>query len=247
MTRKRLFDSSRWTVQLDLWDALEVAEDIPEEADLEEIWTSLEVALAPLEVRAQLKLAGDAIARIAQLIQDRAWLTIQEIHQLDQSEGPVMSIGAFDRFVRQSMQVNFEPFIEAPPTPPRLSQSVTQAEFPDDGRSVVVEIDRAALLEALEAEVEFVEPETVEQAISIAHSENVQEWNSAIKQYFAAQPNSSISFLELARAIQARSEEKSGGKQSVPVQTWLALLLGDYKLEQRGEFYQAETFWVTRD
>ncbi len=97
MTRKRPFDSSSWTVQLDLWNALEVAEDIPEEADLEEIWTSLEVALAPLEMRAQLKLAGDAIARIAQLIQDRAWLTIQETHQLDQSEGPVISAEQSER------------------------------------------------------------------------------------------------------------------------------------------------------
>jgi hypothetical protein len=80
---------------------------------------------------------------------------------------------------------------------------------------------------ALEAEVEFVELETVEQVISLAYSENVQEWNNAILQYFAAQPNSSISFLKLTRAIQIGSEE-AGGPRSIPVQTWLALLLGEY-------------------
>ncbi|NJR51713.1 MAG: hypothetical protein HC780_21175 [Leptolyngbyaceae cyanobacterium CSU_1_3] len=246
MSRKQPVNAASWAVQLDLWSVLEMAEDVPEDADLEEIWMSLDTALEPLGVRSQLKLAGEAIARIAQLIQDRALLTIQEIHQLDQSDGPIMPAGAFDRFVRQSMQVNLTQFVEAPPIPPRLFQAVDQAEFPDDGRSVVVEVDQAALLEALEAEVEFVELETYEEAISLAYSENVQEWNYAIQQYFAAQPNSSISFLELIRAIQVRSEEV-GGTRSVPVQTWLALLLGEYKLEQRGDFYQTETLWVTQE
>ncbi len=39
-----------------------------------------------------------------------------------------------DRFVRQSMQIDFEQFVEAPSVPPRLSQGGNKAEFPDDGR-----------------------------------------------------------------------------------------------------------------
>ena len=182
MTREKFVNSS--IVQLDLWSALGVAEDVPEEADLPAIWTSLDLALESLSVRAQLTLAGDAIARIAQLIQDRAWLTIKELDQVDNPEGPVMPIGALDRFVRQSMQVRFERFVEAPPVPLRRSQGVTQAEFPDDGRSVVVELDPAALLSALDAELEFVEPQTVEQATSLAYSENVQEWNGRDRAVF---------------------------------------------------------------
>jgi|GEM_PF-274972 len=244
----RQMDSSSKVVQLDLWSTLDVAEDVPEEADLQELWALLEVALKPLSVRAQLTLAGDAIVRLAQLVQDRAWLTTEELHQLGNTEGPIMPLGAFDRFVRQSMQVNFEPFIEAPPVPPRIGSQISHStEFPDDGRSVVAEVDRAALLKALDAEVEFVETETVEQSISLAHGENVQDWNRAILKYFASQSNSSIPFLELIGAIQARSEEEASEPQTVVVQTWLALLLGDYQLEQRGEFYQAETLWVTRD
>jgi hypothetical protein len=245
MARKWQSDAS--IVQLDLWSALEVAEELPEEADLQEIWTSLDIALEALSVRAQLTLAGEAISRLAQIIQDRAWLTISELDQLGNTEGPVMPIGAFDRFVRQSMQVNFEQFVEAPPVLPRLLQGVTQAEFPDDGRSVVVELDPVALWEALEAEPELVEPQTVEQAISLAHSENVQEWNNAIMQYFASQFNQPIQFHELTKAIQAVSEEQSSEPRMVVVQTWLVLLLGEYTLEQRGEFYQAETIWVMQD
>jgi hypothetical protein len=246
MTRKRQVDGSSRVVQLDLWSALEVAEDLPEEADLEKIWTSLDIALEALSVRAQLKLAGEAIARLAQIVQDRAWLTLSELEQLGSTERPVMPIGAFDRFVRQSMQVNFEPFIEAPPVPPRMIQEVT-AEFPDDGRSVVVELDQAVLLEVLEADVEFDLPQTFEQAISPAHSENVQEWNRAIQQCFASQPDHSMRFLELTSVIQEKSQEEGGEVGTIAVQTWLALLLGEYQLEQRGAFYQTETLWVSRE
>jgi len=246
MNRKQFFDSS--IVQLNLWDALDLAEDVPEDADLAGIWTSLDLALEALSVCAQLTLAGDAIARIAQLVQDRAWLTIEELHQLSNTEGPVMPIGAFDRFVRQSMQVNFEPFIEVPPVPPRIGLQVSHStEFPDDGRSVVAEVDRALLLEALEPEVDFVEIETYEQAIALAHSENVQGWNSAILQCFVSHPSQSIPFLELTRMIYTTNKGEVKEPQSVLVQTWLALLLGEYQLEQRGEFYQADTLWVTRD
>ncbi|MGV0027024.1 hypothetical protein [Phormidesmis priestleyi] len=244
----RQMDSSSKVVQLDLWSALDVAEDLQEEADLQELWASLEVALEPLSVRSQLTLAGDAIVRLAQLVQDRAWLTIEELHQLGNTEGPIMAAEAFDRFVRQSMQVNFEPFIEAPPVPPRIGSQVSHStEFPDDGRSVVVEVDRALLLEALKPEVDFVEIETYEQAIALAHSENIQAWTSAISQCFASQPSQSIPFLELTRTIHATNNGEVKEPRSVSAQTWLALLLGDYQLEQRGEFYQAETLWVTRD
>lgn len=190
-------------------------------------------------MRSQLKLAGDAIARIAQIIQDRAWLTIEEIHQGGNAEGPIMPPGAFDRFVRQSMQVNLAPFVEVPPVPLRAPPVGNQSEFPDDGRSVVAEIDQAALLEVLEAEPELDESESYNGAIAIAHSENVQDWISAIQQYFAAQPQRSIPLADLTRAMNDLSAAEDNEPRSVWVNTWLALLLGEYRLEQRGEFYQA--------
>jgi hypothetical protein len=29
------------------------------------------------------------------------------------------------------------------------------------------------------------------------------------------------------------------------IETWLGLLLGDFKLEQRGEFYDSSGIWIT--
>ncbi|MBW4541335.1 MAG: hypothetical protein KME43_19675 [Myxacorys chilensis ATA2-1-KO14] len=247
MARKQQFQRSSQVVQLELWTVIESAGDVPEQADLEQIWSILDVALDSLSVRSQLKLAGDVIDRMAQIIHDRALSTIAEIHHIGTAEGPIMPLGAFDRFVRQSMQVNLAPFVEGPPSPPRASQVGNPSDFPDDGRSVVAEIDQAALLEALETEPELDELESYQGALALAHSENVQDWMRAIQQCFAAQPHRSMLWVDLTRAMKDLGTAEENEPQRVWVNTWLALLLGEYRLEQRGEFYGAETLWVTRD
>lgn len=247
MARKQQLQRSGRVVQLELWTVIESAEEVPEQADLEQIWSILDVALDALSVRSQLKLVGDVIDRMAQIIHDRALLTIGEIHHIGNVEGPIMPPGAFDRFVRQSMRVNLMQFVEAPSIPPRAIQVDSKFDYPNDGRSVVAEIDQAALLEALDEELKFFEePETYEQAISLAHTENVQDWINAIEQYFEAQPDQAILFTDLTAAINTISEKEAKKSQISWVQTWLALLLGGYQLEQRGEFYQAKTIWVKR-
>jgi hypothetical protein len=50
----------------------------------------------------------------------------------------------------------------------------------------------------------------------------------------AEQHISTISLLQLQRSVEMPL-----------VQLWLALLLGEYTLEQRGEFYAAEQIWVS--
>jgi hypothetical protein len=63
-----------------------------------------------------------------------------------QDSGPVVPANFFDRFVRQSMHVDFAQFVE-PPTPlPRKSPCRQLRSFPNDGRSVVGVLDKAALL-----------------------------------------------------------------------------------------------------
>ncbi|BAU15738.1 unknown protein (plasmid) [Leptolyngbya sp. NIES-3755] len=245
MVQKRQFQHSSQVVQLELWTVIESAEEVPEQADLEQIWSILDVAPDCLSVRSQLKLAGDVIDRMAQIIHDRALLTIEEIHHIGNAEGPIMPPGAFDRFVRQSMQVNLMQFVEAPSVPPRAMPVGSRFDYPNDGRSVVAEIDQAALLEALDEELQFFEePETYEQALALAHSENVQDWVNAIEQCFAVQPSNCIPLTELVTLMGEVSQEEVSEPQRLWVKTWLALLLGEYRLEQRGEFYQIETVWV---
>lgn len=252
MVRKRLSDASDSTViQLHLWEALEVAEAVPETADLADIWASFELALQPLTVRSQLGLAGEVIDRLAQIIHDRALLTIADLQQVSNSEGPIMPPGAFDRFVRQSMQVNFAQFVEAPLVPPRLASKSNDSTLLEAEQSVVATLETSVLIAALETEGVLVDEVPVtyeqayEQALALAHSENVQEWIQAIQQYFAEQPHCPIPFTELA-AARVWTNEDMHELRGMWTKTWLALLLGEYQLEQRGEFYQPETIWVTQ-
>jgi hypothetical protein len=74
--------------------------------------------------------------------------------------------------------------------------------------------------------------EEFEQAISTAHTENVSAWIEAIS-HCIANNSSPIRLLDLQTALQLPI-----------VEIWLGLLLGDFKLEQRGEFYNASEIWI---
>jgi hypothetical protein len=71
-----------------------------------------------------------------------------------------------------------------------------------------------------------------EKALQVAHDENVSDWIETIATWIDAQPIQVISLLELQRSLPISL-----------IEIWLALLLGSYKLEQRGAFYSGEV-WI---
>ncbi|MBD2035327.1 hypothetical protein H6F76_09860 [Leptolyngbya sp. FACHB-321] len=83
-------------------------------------------------------------------------------------------------------------------------------------------IDKQALLDALDAM----------QPLSRAHAENVGAWSSAIADYLQQHPSTLL--------VEAQQSLK------MPlVELWIgALLSGQVKLEQRGNFYQADSIWL---
>jgi hypothetical protein len=85
------------------------------------------------------------------------------------------------------------------------------------------------------SELAEIDPEVAyQQAIALAHDEDVSAWGEAISTRLDefGQP---ISLLELQGSIEMPL-----------VQVWLALLLNGIPLEQRGSFYQTEQVWVLR-
>ena len=66
-------------LELPLWETLKSATSVPEDTDLQEIWFSLDARMAPLDTRQQLQVVGDAITQIAQIVQQRSLLTLEEI------------------------------------------------------------------------------------------------------------------------------------------------------------------------
>ena len=139
-----------------------------------------------------------------------------------------MADDAFDRYVRQSMVVDFEQFIEPLQSLPRKIP-----EQAKNGNSIVGEIDKEILIQSLEQENILSFEEEFEQAISTAHAEDISAWVEAIA-YCIINNSSPIRLLDLQKALKLPI-----------VEIWLGLLLGNFKLEQRGSFYDSNEIWIS--
>jgi hypothetical protein len=214
-------------LELDLWDVISKAKQTPEDANLPMVFQLLDLTLVDLDTRSQLRVAGEAVCQIADLFCDRSSFLFEELHSRAVKGEPIMADDAFDRYVRQSMVVDFEQFIEPLQSLPRKISEPTK-----HGNSIVGEIDKEVLIQALGQERLLSFEEKFEQAISTAHAEDVSSWIEAIA-YCIANNSSPIRLMDLQAAL------------SLPIiEIWLGLLLGDFKLEQRGSFYDSKELWI---
>jgi hypothetical protein len=227
-------------LKLPLWDVLQEATLAPDEADLQGLLTLLDGTLLALDSVGQLQVAAEAIAQIVQVFQDRSLLAFEELEASHSDDGPIMPADAFDRYVRQTMDIDFEQFIEPLASLPRKSpdREVLSDETRDDAPdSVVGELDRVALLHALDEQMsqhpDLTEVEVFNQTLAIAHDEDVSAWNETIFQWMSERHISTISLVQLQQSIEMPL-----------IQLWLALLLGGYWIEQRGEFYDIHQIWI---
>ena len=139
-----------------------------------------------------------------------------------------MADDAFDRYVRQSMVVDLEQFIE-----PLQSLSRKIPEQAKNGNSIVGEIDKEILIQSLEQESLLSFEEELEQAISTAHAEDISAWVETIAQCITNNSHP-ICLKDLQKSLKLPI-----------VEIWLGLLLGDFKLEQRGNFYDSNEIWIS--
>lgn len=226
-------------LELPLWETLKSAAGVPEDADLKELWLSVDATIACLDTSSQLQVAGDAIATIAQIVQQRSLLTLEEIDSIMQESGPVVPADFFDKFVRQSMHVDFAQFVE-PPLP--LSRQVPQKsrrQFPNDGRSVVGVVDKVALLEVVEQEPELSDEVARDKALAVAHDEGISRCQRAIAHWMQHSDSKAVSLMQLQQAL------------GLPlIEVWLGLLLGEqeqYRWETGEEFYHdAGKLWLIK-
>lgn len=111
----------------------------------------------------------------------------------------------------------------------------------NDSQSMVAEVEPMRLIEALHEVIQGVDPEVAyEQALALAHAEDVSEWGAAI-QAWLSQRDSSATRVR-AQAVPLLRLQRS---LKMPlVQVWLALLLNGFAIQQRGEFYDLEQVWV---
>ena len=213
--------------ELDLWDVISTARQTPEDANLPMVFELLDLTLVDLDTQSQLRVAGEAVCQIADLFCDRSSFLFEELHSRTANGEPIMADDAFDRYIRQSMVVDFDQFIE-----PLQGLSRKSPEQAKSINSVVAEIDKEVLIQSLEQESLLSFEEEFERAISTAHAEDVSAWIEAIA--YSLKINASpMRLLALHDSLQLPI-----------VEIWLGLLLGNFKLEQKGTFYNSNEIWI---
>ena len=204
-------------LELQLWQTLQDAQDQPELAQVGALWFQMERAIQGRELKAQLEVSAEAILQMAGVLQKRSRV-FDEVVARRSGADPVMAADAFDRFVRQSMDVNFDPFVET------ISRKAH--DYPESRELVsVVEVMSKEVLLGL------LEPESVLEAfaqVELEHDEEVGFWVEIVKEWMEIKGVDQVGFLELLDGV---------GLSIVKV--WLALLLGGAELRQSGGFYDA--------
>lgn len=210
-------------LELPLWETLQSAQLVPEQVDFERLLGEVEEAISQVPESEQLRLAGEAFLRLAEVYAARSETWIEEWEQA--SRDPVVERGFFDDLVRQTMAVDLSELIE--PAPPRKQRS--KREFRQEG-SIVAEVEKVAVL----AMVDQMEAEAVKKVLAIAHDEDVSRWIATITitHWLEAVPTRRASFAQLCRSLRMPK-----------VEVWLGVLLGEFELEQGEEFY-SNTLWV---
>ncbi|MEX0272256.1 hypothetical protein AB3R30_24365 [Leptolyngbyaceae cyanobacterium UHCC 1019] len=205
--------------------------------DLDPLWRELETSLQQsnlLPVQA-LEVASEGISQVVLQFTQFADLTFEELEAVVE-RGVMLPSDAFDRYVRQTMEVDFEQFIEPLATLPRKHSERQEIA---EGDSVVGELDQAAVLQVLDEQMsqepELTEVEIFNQALALAHDEDVSAWAEAIARWMREYQVSTIPLIQLQQSM------------GIPlIQLWLTLLLGDqFVFEQRGSFYDLSGVWIS--
>ena len=210
-------------LELDLGDAFEDAADMPEEANILELWQQLEIVMAELPWQEQLRMGGEVLAQLAEICEAKSEILWEDWQDANNANGPVMDGDWLRSLTRQTQEIDFSELV-------RRSDNYS-AQQPDDiseDESLVVDVDKKAIL-ALVDELTF--EETKKKALSVAHSEDVSAWIAAISAKRKLAPQR---LIELQKQLRMPL-----------VEVWIAALLGGFQLEQRGGFYETEEIWLS--
>ncbi len=216
-----------------LWQELEEAADLPEEADLRNLCQMLDqaIALVPPELRFQV--AGDAFLQLAKVYAARANALLSGWERSGKPVAPILTAeGLADLLVRQSLRLDLSELVQIPEHKYLHSEDLELSVSQDS--SVVGLMERAALFKLLEG-VPLPEFDSLTNPLDVAHSEPISEWVEAISAWMQQNCRSqAVSLVELQQGLELPM-----------VEVWLGLLQGQqYKLKQCGDFYDPRGIWV---
>ncbi len=225
--------------QLSLWDLLNAAHTQETTGDLGQIWTALEAEVALRDaIGDKLVVSAQTIEQVVQVFFERALLTFEQLDAKVSHEGPEMPNDAFDRYVRQSMEVEFDDYIEPLETLPRKPIECSDREtaaVPSAINSAITEDMNLETLLALIGEEET--PQDPSAMIrALAGDDDPKYWIGRVRGCLDTYPEGR-SFLAVQREAQLEI-----------VEAWLGTLLGQIQISQMGEgdFYAGDRLWLRR-
>jgi hypothetical protein len=184
-------------------------------------------------------MSSRAIEEITDIFQVQAGLIFELLDATAMMDGPTMGSDAFDRYVRQSMEIDFDDYIEKLESLERMPRSNTSKLRDDEFYSQVQSVDKMTLIEALHEEIIMSDVAVRESVMSVAHGEDVSEWLTIIRSHALNEPLNSDSTIEFQHLLKQLKLQW--------VELWLGLLLGGYELirdETCDNFYEFRHLWV---
>ena len=218
--------------QLSLWDLLDAAHTQETIGDLGQIWTALEAEVALKEaIGDKLIVSAQTIEQVAQVFFERALLTFEQLDARVSREGPEMPNDAFDRYVRQSMEVEFDDYIESLETLPRKP---IEPNDRDTSTTITENIEVETLLALIGEEETPQDPAAMIRIL--AGDDDPKHWIEQVRGCLDTYPEGR-SFLAVQRETQLEI-----------VEAWLGTLLGQIQINQVGEgdFYAGDRLWLKR-
>ncbi len=209
-------------LELDLGDAFEDAAEMPEEANILELWQQFEVVMDELPWREQLRMGGEVLAQLAEICEAKSEVLWDDWQDANNRDGPVMDGDWLRGLTRQTQEIDFSELVQRSSN--RLATG--QDDVTDDG-SVVGEVDKEAVLALVD---ELTLEEAKEKALAVSHSEDVSAWVAAISAKRKLVPQR---LIELQQQLQMPL-----------IEVWIAVLLGGFQLKQQGDFYDTDEIWL---
>ena len=195
-------------------------------ADVIGMFEGISGALTQLSDQDQLRIAGTIILQLSEVCEHRANHLWQEWEEQHQETGLTVDDDVLNGLIRKTTHIDLSDLIAKSKYQRRAKPDETQAT-----NSIVGAVEKAVLLDVIDQISD--ETSAKQKALEVAHDENISMWIEAIadwlEEHSREQP---VSLITLYHGLE------------IPlVKVWLGLLIGGFKLEQRGDFYDSE-IWI---
>lgn len=186
--------------------------------DVLQLWDGMLPELQALSQHERLQVAGEMALGITEVFCQQAGLLIQDWEDRHNTQGPVLDDDFLAGMVQETMFLDVSDLCRQP-----KSRKRRQGFSGKPVESVVGEVSKDAVLEFVE---ELESGEAI--ALKVSHEEDVSAWVGAILEYLEG-TEGEVSFGELVN-----------GLRMPVVAVWLGVLLGEFRVEQRGGFFEGE-------